>query len=279
MDSISVDHNRCILCEACVNTCPAHIFYIEKSSVATRDRDYCIGCGHCVAVCPEDAVVHSGLDLAGFSPAPEGVTVSPENLYSFLRSRRSCRAYLDKEVAKETIERLIDMARFAPTGHNAQNVAYVVVRDESTIKKLSGLAAEFYGNLAAMIEKSPDRFAPNVREMEHSFRKNYEFFKAGKDRIFRGARAVVLTHAPADNPSSIDNCLYAALHVVLMAHAIGLGSCINRYFISAAEHIPAIGEALSVPAQNKLYGCVTLGWPAYSFVKLPARARPNVTFI
>ncbi len=115
--------------------------------------------------------------------------------------------------------------------------------------------------------------------MVHSFRLNYEFFKAGKDRIFRGAPVVCLTHAPSENPSSIDNCLYAALHVVLTAHSMGLGSCINRYFVSAAEYTPAIGEALGLPAGNKIYGCVALGWPAYRFVKLPTRNEPDVTFL
>ena len=278
MDTISVDEKLCILCEACVDTCPAHIFFMGNGTVGTRDQEYCIGCGHCGAVCPEDAVIHSGLDLVRFTPAPE-TGIAPEALVPFLRSRRSCRSWQDKDVPKETLEMLIDTARYAPTGHNAQNVSFIVVRDKETIRNLSRLAAEFYGNLAAMVEKSPDGFPPTVREMVHSFRLNYEFFKAGKDRIFRGAPVVCLTHAPSENPSSIDNCLYAALHVVLTAHSMGLGSCINRYFVSAAEYTPAIGEALGLPAGNKIYGCVALGWPAYRFVKLPTRNEPDVTFL
>jgi len=67
--------------------------------------------------------------------------------------------------------------------------------------------------------------------------------------------------------------------VVLTAHSMGLGSCINRYFVSAAEYTPAIGEALGLPAGNKIYACVALGWPAYRFVKLPTRNGPDVTFL
>jgi nitroreductase/NAD-dependent dihydropyrimidine dehydrogenase PreA subunit len=278
MSTISVDEARCILCEACVETCPAHIFFMENGAVGTRDQDYCIGCGHCAAVCPEDAVIHSGLDLARFVPAPE-MGITPDLLIGFLRSRRSCRSWLDREVPKETLAKLIDIARYAPTGHNAQNVSFIIVHKKETIKKLSGLAAEFYGNLADMVEKAPEGFPPTVRDMVHSFRLNYEFFKAGKDRIFRGAPAVCLVHAPADNPSAIDNCLYAAFHVVLTAHSMGLGSCINRYFVSAAEYLPAVGEALALPAGNRIYGCVTLGWPAHDYVKMPARNEPTVTFV
>ncbi|MBN2224866.1 MAG: nitroreductase family protein [Deltaproteobacteria bacterium] len=278
MSTISVDEGRCILCEACVDTCPAHIFFIQNDTVQTHDQDYCIACGHCVAICPEDAVIHSGLDAAQFIPAPQ-TSVAPDVLIDLLRSRRSCRSWLDREVPKEALDRLIDTARYAPTGHNAQNVSFIVVRQKETIRELSGLAAEFYGNLADMVEKAPEGFPPTVRDMVHSFRLNYEFFKAGKDRIFRGAPVVCLTHAPAENPSSIDNCLYAAFHIVLTAHSMGLGSCINRYFISAAEYVPAIGQALGLPEGNKLYGCVALGWPAYRFVKLPARNEPSVTFI
>ncbi len=278
MNTISTDEARCILCEACVDTCPAHIFFMEDGAVRTRYRQYCIGCGHCIAVCPEDAVVHSAFDPAGFIPVPK-VDIAPELLVGFLRSRRSCRSWLDREVPKETLDKLVDIARYAPTGHNAQNVSFTVVRKKETLKTLSGLAAEFYGNLAAMVEKNPDGFPPTVRDMVHSFTLNYEFFKAGKDRIFRGAPVVCLTHAPSENPSSIDNCLYAALHVVLAAQSMGLGSCINRYFVSAAEYVPAIAEALGLPDGHKLYGCVGLGWPAYRYVKLPPRKDPDVTFI
>lgn len=279
MDTISVNKDRCILCGACVDTCPAHIFFDDEKEIKTRHPDYCIGCGHCAAVCPEDAVVHSGLDLSSFIPAPNGPGVTPDLLTAFLRSRRSCRAYLDKEVPKELLERLIDMARYAPTGHNAQNVAFVVVSDRPTIKKLSGLAAEFYGNLALMIEKSPDQFTPFVRDMLPGFQRNYEFYKAGKDRIFRGAPVVCLLYASADNRSSGDNCALASLHIVLTAHASGLGSCINGYFVSAAEYVPEIKEILKIPAADKIYGCVALGWPAHHFVKLPARKEAEVTFI
>jgi nitroreductase/NAD-dependent dihydropyrimidine dehydrogenase PreA subunit len=278
MSEISVNEARCILCEACVDTCPAHIFFMEDGAVGTRGREYCIGCGHCAAVCPEDAVIHSGLDLDGFEPAPT-TGIAPEALFPFLRSRRSCRSWLDKEVPNETLDRLIDIARYAPTGHNAQNVSFIVIRDRSALKRLSGLAAEFYGNLAAMVRKSPESFPPTVREMEHSFTVNYEFFKAGKDRIFRDAPVVCLVHAPAENPSSIDNCLYAAFHVVLAAHSMGLGSCINRYFVSAAEYVPAIGQELALPEGHRIYGCVSLGWPAHEYVKMPARNEPSVRFI
>jgi len=278
MNAISVDKNRCILCEACVDCCPAHIFFADNGAVGTRDQEYCIGCGHCAAVCPEDAVIHPGLDLAGFVHAPENV-IAPEALIGYLRSRRSCRSWQDREVPKEMLDRLIDTARYAPTGHNAQNVSFIVMSSKETIATLSKLAAEFYGNLAAMVEKSPDSFGPTVREMAHSFTLNYEFYKAGKDRIFRGAPVVCLTHAPSENPSSIDNCLYAALHVVLTAHSMGLGSCINRYFVSAAEYVPAIGEALGLPAGNRIYGSVALGWPAHHYVKIPARNEPDVTYL
>lgn len=278
ISTIAVDEARCVLCEACVDTCPAHIFLMDGDAVVTRDQEYCIGCGHCAAVCPEDAVVHSGLDLANFIPAP-GAGIMPETLIPFLRSRRSCRSWQDREVPRKMLESLVDTARYAPTGHNAQNVSFIIIRKKEMITRLAGLAAEFYGNLATMVDNAPDSFPPTVREMVHSFRLNYDFFKAGKDRIFRGAPVVCLTHAPSENPSSIDNCLYAALHVVLTAHSMGLGSCINRYFVSAAEYVPAIGEALGLPAGNKIYGCVTLGWPAHRYVKLPARNQADVTFI
>ena len=274
--SISIDDEKCILCEACVDTCPGHIFVMGNSEISTRFEEYCIGCGHCISVCPEDAIDHSGLDVSGFLPIREGLDISTDAFYQFLRSRRSIRAYKEKEIPRELIEKLLDISSYAPTAHNWQNVEYIVITNREKIGKLSKMAAEFYGNAAKMIEEGGDSIPEFLRGMAHGFRLNYEFSLQGKDRIFRGAPAVILTFAKADNVTSADNCLYAIFHIVMMAHAMGIGTCINRYFVSAAENVPDILKELEIPEGNKFFGCITLGYPVHEYLKMPARRSPEV---
>jgi ferredoxin len=104
MSDISIDRGKCILCEACVETCPLHIFFMTNSEVRLHHEEQCMACGHCVSVCPVDAVIHNGLDLSVFLPASEGTPFPPESLYSFLRSRRSCRVYETKEIPMQILK-------------------------------------------------------------------------------------------------------------------------------------------------------------------------------
>jgi nitroreductase len=234
-------------------------------------------CGHCVSVCPVEAVIHKGLDLSGFLPAPEGPAFSPESLYSFLRSRRSCRVYETKEVPGEMLGKLIDIARYAPTGFNRQNFEFIVVQDKAKVEELSKMAATFFGILLKEVEASPETHP--FRKLIYEFRKDYEFLSQGKDRIFRGAPVVILVHAPADIGASIDNCLYSVFHMVMMAETLGLGTCINRRFLVAVDRVPEIARELGVPAGHKIFGCVTVGFPKHKYNKLPSRKPAKVRWL
>jgi UDP-glucose 4-epimerase len=52
---IKVDHDKCIGCGECVETCPFNFRKVVDGKVSV-DPDQCIGCGRCVSVCPEGAI-------------------------------------------------------------------------------------------------------------------------------------------------------------------------------------------------------------------------------
>jgi len=274
---ITVDDGICSLCEVCITVCPAHLFVLENERILARDQEHCIECGHCVAACPDEAVTHQSLNLDELVPVSVDDRISPDHLVDFLRSRRSCRTYKNTPPSRELIERLIECARFAPTGHNSQNVDIIVIQDPSLIRKLSQTAAAFFGNLAQLIEKGEPTVA-HMQEFLHGFRLNYAFSLQGKDRIFRGAPVVVLFHAEKIRATNKDNCLYALYHMVLLAQSLELGSCINGYFTAAAEWVPEIPQMLNIPADHQIFGCLTLGYPVTTFLKKPSRRPARVTW-
>lgn len=276
--SISVNPATCIRCGGCQDVCPAHVFSLSDMGVTTQYEEHCIDCGHCIAVCPTDSVRHSGLDVDAFIPIDKDKEIPEDLVYQFLRGRRSCRTYSKKVPSREMLEKLVDAARFAPTGHNYQNVSLMVITDAGMIKKLSGLVAVFFGGLAAMMEENPDAFDEKLLGFQHGFKMAHEFYTEGKDRVFRGAPVVILTSGEKSEASAAHNCHNALFHIVLMAHALGLGSCINGYFPGAAPHVPEIGEILALPEGHELFGCVTVGYPTREYKKLPARNAADVTW-
>jgi ferredoxin len=92
-------------------------------------EELCINCGHCVAVCPHGALSLKTMAPEQCPPVRKEWLFGPEQTEHFLRSRRSVRVYKDKPADRETLAKLIDMARFAPSGHNAQPVQWLVIYD------------------------------------------------------------------------------------------------------------------------------------------------------
>ncbi len=69
------------------------------------------------------------------------------DIYNAIHGRRSIRKYKPEPPDDETVERLLDAARWAPSWANTQCVRYVIVRDKATKEKLA--AALSTGNPAA----------------------------------------------------------------------------------------------------------------------------------
>ncbi|MCD7950212.1 MAG: nitroreductase [Erysipelotrichaceae bacterium] len=80
-------------------------------------------------------------------------------LYDALLNRRSIRSYNDKPVSKETIEKIVEAGKFAPTGMGRQSPIIIAVTNKEMRDKLSRLNAKvmnkdidpFYGAPAVLV--------------------------------------------------------------------------------------------------------------------------------
>jgi nitroreductase/NAD-dependent dihydropyrimidine dehydrogenase PreA subunit len=278
MAKITIHSETCIACGDCIRICPA-IFAREEGAIRVVEEEHCTLCGHCLAVCPTEAIDHADLDKREFVNIPADSKISSEKGFAFLRARRSCRAYTEKEVPRDFLEKLIDIARYAPTGHNSQNVSFVVVHNRSLIRELAKRTAVFYGNLYKMLSAPGVNLPPWLQTHMRGFRLNWEYYQQGKDRVFRDAPALIFVHAPSENVSSAQNCHLAMAHIILQAATMGLGTCINGYFLSAAERDPSIIKELDIPRENKIFTCCTVGYPAVNFRRLVQRKPPAVRWL
>jgi len=278
MGKIAIDLRKCISCGECATVCPS-IFLSEEGKVRIVDEEHCTLCGHCLAICPVGAIDHEDLEKSEFVELPKDSKISPDTLSFFLRARRSCRVFSEREVPREALARLIDTARYAPTGHNSQNFEFLVIQKRELIRELAKRTAIFFGNLYKMLSAPGVNLPPWLQSHMHGFWLNWEYHLKGKDRIFRNAPALIIVHAPAENVSSAQNCHLAMAHIILQAQAMGLGTCIIGYFLTAAERDPSIIKELNIPEHNKIFTCCTVGYPALTFRRLVQRKPPAVRWM
>jgi nitroreductase len=258
-----------------------------RPEVYSGEGAECFSCGHCVCVCPAGAITAGGTDTLGFAASRASIAEYDEYI-GFIRSRRSARNYKKAPVPGELAARVADAARYSPTAKNAQGVCVTVVSG-GAVKKLAGLTFDFYKKLmdtvASPLKKYPFMLLAGlstVRTIERNapaFEYGYKMWLEGVDLLFYDAPALVIVHADKTLAMPKDDCGYALYSMALAAETLGLATCINGFFLRAAERSAGIRSFIKLPAGHEVYGAMTMGYPALKFNKVPARRPVNVTYI
>lgn len=151
------------------------------------------------------------------------------DLETAIRQRRSIRKYLDRDVPKETIEALIEMARWAPSAGNYQSRDFVVVRDRATRARLAHIA----------LDQTCVAEAPVVLVVAANLTRAQPYGERGQQ-----------LYAVQDADAATQNFLLAA-------HAKGLGTV----WVGAFDE-RQVAELLGLPGHVRPTALIPLGYPA-----------------
>jgi len=148
------------------------------------------------------------------------------NVYEAIKSRRSVRAYQDKPVPEDVLNRILEAARMAPSGNNRQERKFIVVTDPVLKEKLVEAAnnQKFLGQASAVIAA----VGTNPEKM----------------------MSCGIPGDPVDVAIALD-------HMTLAAVEEGLGTC----WIGAFSQEKVCG-LLNIPSTCKVIELLTLGYPA-----------------
>ena len=273
MALFTVDESKCKKDGICVSECPACIIEMKTPDSAPSPingaQELCIKCGHCVAVCPHGALSLDFLKPQDCREINQSDLPSAEALELLMKSRRSIRSYREKPVEREVIEKLIDLARYAPSGHNSQPVSWRVYENREELVRLGDVTVDW---MRFMVKN-----APQVARMMH-FDLVIAAWERGKDRIFRGAPNLVVAHAPADLMPAQAACTIALTYMELYASSLGVGTCWAGYFNAAATIYQPMKDALELPPGHQSFGALMIGYPKYRFRRIPGRNTPTVSW-
>ena len=138
-----------------------------------------------------------------------------------LKLRRSVRTYEPREIPKEIIEKLIEVARFAPTARNVQPWEFVVITKKEVLQKIG---------------------------------------KLGDNCKFASGAAVCIAVFSSDTTKYYleDGCS-ATVNILNAATAYCIGSCWIAG--DKKPYCGEVNKMLGVPVEFKLVSLISLGYP------------------
>jgi nitroreductase len=191
-------------------------------------------------------------------------------LYAVMRCAPSTRHFTEEPVPRGVLERVLDNARFAPSGGNRQGWRVVVVTDPDTRRRLREL---YEPHWMAYTEQTGARAALEAGEASG--------LGAGRLRMLRGAdefahrldevpvhlvpvvelAALAITDAQLDRPSIVGGAsIYPFVQNILLAlRHEGLGAAFTTLLVPAEAEVR---ELLGIPEEMALAGHIATGYRA-----------------
>ncbi len=264
---ITVDAARCRRDGVCVTTCPIGLITMTDAgpAVAPADAAFCAECGHCVAICPTGALAHRS--AAAGTPLPPDWRSRPESVAALLQGRRSIRVYRQKPVDRDTLARVIDLTRFAPSGVNRQPVRWLILYEREQVRRVAAAAIDWMRSPAGARSPLAERFGLG---------RLVAGWDAGRDPVCRGAPHLVVAYAAQQEPTAPGACLIALSHLEIAALPFGLGTCWAGYVMMATAQSPAVAAVLDLPAGHVLHGAMMIGYPRFDYQRVPARRPADI---
>jgi len=191
------------------------------------------------------------------------------DILDLLASRKSIRRYKPDPVPDELIDRILEAARWAPTGENYQPWRFIVVRDAQTRSRIGELAKMGSGSRMTAwycMGHMQERFAgiadPVKREQV------LRFMYSGEVSAFAKQAPVVIAVIGSLMEGSVDvpyDLSAAVENILIEAHSLGLGACWVHGPVASSRDARKFKEILGIPTgmgQYKVIAYVSIGWPA-----------------
>lgn len=203
-----------------------------------------------------------------------------EQVFEVIKNRRSIRKYKPDPIPRDTLDRLMEAARWAPSGENAQPWRFVIVEDRERIKaigKVAGMAdrrqfsAEFAaGETEERLKKIKD---PKKRQ------KIMEKLTGGHVSSFlENAPLVIIVCGKKDVWDLPYDCSAAIENILLMAVAAGLGTCWVESPVMDVRDEEKIKAMLEIPKNMKVLTAISVGYPDESPKPRPRLPRDELVF-
>jgi len=191
------------------------------------------------------------------------------DILDVITSRKSIRRYKPDPVSDEMIDKILEAARWAPTGENYQPWRFIVIRDQETKDRIGRLAKLGSGSRMTAwhcLGQSQPRFEKIEDPVKRA--EVLRFMYSGEVSEFARYAPLVIAVIGTLMEGSVDvpYDLSAAIeNMLLEAHSLGLGACWVHGPVASTRDAKKFKEILDIPTgmgEYKVIAYLAFGWPA-----------------
>ena len=289
--ALSVDQGVCQTCGACVEAC-IHVKLVQPDRNAAprvaEDME-CIACGHCVAICPTGALSHSAFPSGSIRSLDADLLPTADQVMEALRARRSYRKFKDEHIPRESLEQVVEAARLAPSAHNTQTTAFIVVEDPEMLKRVVDLTIDFLDGMAKFFRHPiKGRIAKltggdqvkGVLPMIPVFEGVVAMARQGAELpMILDAPAWIVFYSAKNAGYGAVNASCAMQNAMLMADRLGLGTFFTGFALAPTQRGFLLHDPLGLDHEQEIHGALAIGVPELSYKKWPSKKPANVRWI
>jgi nitroreductase len=207
-------------------------------------------------------------------------------LVGALGKRRSIRSFADKPVPRELLDKLMYAARLYPTGHNLQEVDWLIIESRELMDSLCARTTSILGRTARLLmnplvgvylglTEGFDKVAAG-KTAAAALAKLEKLRLEGRDPIFYRAPLLLVAHVPSGTYFGRDDAVHAVYNVELAAERLGLGTCLMGYFKIALDRDKGFKKAIGLGADRSPEAAVVIGYPVVEYLRMLPRRKPEL---
>ena len=185
-----------------------------------------------------------------------------DNFLSLVKKRRSIKKYKPDPIPDDDVEKIIEAARWAPSGANSQPWEFIVIKEPETKDKIVQFIIEhrIQGRKVELTRTEDLRAGVALSDREPGYKNAPVYILLCGDRRTQDAYPLLTKLLKGD--CTFDSSLASAfLNMHLAAAALGLGS----QWVSATARPTVqclIKDYLKIPETLEIYDMMVVGYPA-----------------
>jgi nitroreductase len=193
-----------------------------------------------------------------------------------IKARRSIRKFREDMVPDELLRKIVDAARWAPSGDNVQPWVFIIIKD----RQLKGKIRSFLSDRALRYAQSVEGKKELEKYESEARSKWIEGIKSERyqEHVSR-APILIAIFGDSSSPYYIYDCCAATENLILAAHSLGLGTCWIDPGISDELTESQIRSLLKAPENLRIVSLVAIGFPAENHKPRSRKDLVNVSFL